>query len=150
MGLFNIIWFVFFGWWQAFVYLVSAVFFAITIIGIPLAKSLLNLAKLIAFPFGKEIVRETDLKGVENVSTVRRIGGIIINLMWFPIGLFLSITHIITGIFAFFTIIGIPVGIVLVRMGKFLLFPIGAKIVSKKEAYAVAVTNEIEKRKVEE
>jgi uncharacterized membrane protein YccF (DUF307 family) len=146
MGIFNIVWFVFLGWWQALIFLLSAGFFAITIIGIPLAKSLLQFAKLSAFPFGKEVVRETELKGIENVSSVRRIGGIIINIMWFPIGLFLSITHILTGIFAFITIIGIPVGIVLVRMGKFLIFPIGAKVVTKKEAYASAVANEIEKR----
>jgi len=141
MGIFNIIWFVFFGWWQALIFLLSSIFFAITIIGIPLAKALLQFAKLSAFPFGKEVIRETELKGTENVSSIRRVSGIIINIMWFPIGLFLSITHILTGIFAFITIIGIPVGIVLVRMGKFLIFPIGAKVVTKKEAYASAVAN---------
>jgi len=146
VGIFNIVWFVFFGWWQALIFLLSAGFFAITIIGIPLAKSLLQFAKLSAFPFGKEVIRETELKGTNNISSIRRIGGIIINIIWFPIGLFLSITHILTGIFAFITIIGIPVGIVLVRMGKFLIFPIGAKVVTKKEAYALAVVNEIKQR----
>lgn len=146
MGLFNIIWFVFIGWWNALIYLILSGMFAITIIGIPLAKSLLEFAKLNAFPFDKEIIRETELKGNSNVSSERKIGGIIINSLWFPFGLFLSILHILIGIFAFITIIGIPIGIVFVRMGKFLLFPIGAKVVTKKQAYALAVVNEIEKR----
>ena len=46
----------------------------------------------------------------------------------------------------FFTIIGIPIGIVYVRMGKFILLPIGAKVVTKKQAFASAVVNEMEKR----
>jgi len=146
MGVFNIIWFIFFGWWQAAIMLLFAGVFAITIIGFPLAKSLLQFAKLSAFPFGKEVIRETELKGSENVSSIRRIGGIIINILWFPIGIILSIIYILTGILAFITIIGIPIGIVYVRMGKFIITPIGAKVVTKKEAYAAAVVNELSKK----
>ena len=146
MGLFNLIWFVFFGLINSIVYLVLSLIFAITIIGIPIAKSILQFAKLSAFPFGKEVIRETELKGKENVSGFRKIGGIILNIIWFPLGLILSLLHLILGIVAFCTIIGIPIGIVYVRMSKFLLFPIGAKVVSKKQAIASAVANEISKR----
>jgi hypothetical protein len=31
-------------------------------------------------------------------------------------------------------------------MGQFLLFPVGARVVSKKQAYASATANEIERR----
>ena len=146
MGIFNIIWFVFFGLWQALIIIIISAIFAITIIGIPISKSLLQFAKLSAFPFGKEVIRETSLIGSDNISEIRKISGMIVNIIWFPFGLLLSLLYIILGIIAFFTIIGIPIGIVYVRMGKFLLFPIGAKVVSKKEAYASAVVNEIEKR----
>lgn len=146
MGLFNVIWFVFFGWWQAIVYLLLSALFAITIVGIPIAKSLLQFAKLSAFPFDKEVIKETELKGNDNVSSVRKIGGTIVNLIWFPIGLILSIIYIISGIASFITIIGIPAGVVYCRAAKFIIMPIGAKVVSKKQAYAVAVANEIEKR----
>lgn len=44
------------------------------------------------------------------------------------------------------TIIGIPVGIVYVRMGKFLFTPVGVKVVTKKQALASAVVNEMERR----
>ena len=146
MGLFNLIWFVFFGLINSIVYLVLSLIFAITIIGIPIAKSILQFAKLSAFPFGKEVIRETELKGKKNVSGFRKIGGIILNIIWFPLGLILSLLHLILGIVAFCTIIGIPIGIVYVRMSKFLLFPIGAKVVSKKQAIASAVANEVSKR----
>lgn len=146
MGLFNCIWFVVFGWWQALGYLLVAAIFAITIVGLPLAKSLLQFAKLNAFPFGKEIVKETELKGCENISGIRKICGTIVNIIWFPIGIILSIVYIISGILSFITIIGIPAGIVYVRSAKFVIWPIGAKCVSKKRAYAAAVATEIEKR----
>lgn len=147
MGVFNVIWFVlFFSWLQSLIYLVLAGLFAITIVGIPLAKAFLEFAKLSAFPFGKEIIKETELKGEGSVSDTRSIGGTIVNLVWLSIGLILSIIHILFGIAAFVTIIFIPVGVVYIRMGKFLLWPIGAKVVSKKQAYASAVANELEKR----
>lgn len=147
MGVFNVIWFVlFFSWLQSLIYLVLAGLFAITIVGIPLAKAFLEFAKLSAFPFGKEIIKETELKGEGSVSDTRSIGGTIVNLVWLSIGLILSIIHILFGIASFVTIIFIPVGVVYIRMGKFLLWPIGAKVVSKKQAYASAVANELEKR----
>jgi|APSaa5957512493_1039668.scaffolds.fasta_scaffold86551_2 uncharacterized membrane protein YccF (DUF307 family) len=146
MGLFNLIWFVFFGWINALLVIILSAIMAITIIGYPIAKSLFQFAKLSAFPFGKEVIREAELKGKDNVSSVRKIGGIIANIVWFPLGLLLTIVFFLLGIIMFLTIIGIPIGIVYVRMGKFILFPIGAKVVTKKQAFASAVVNEMEKR----
>ena len=146
MGLFNIIWFIFFGWWQSIAYLLLSVLFTITIVGIPIAKSLLQFAKLSAFPFGKEIIKETELKGADNVSTIRKVFGIIVNVIWFPIGIILAGIYIISGIVSFITIVGIPSGVVYVKAAKFVVWPIGAKVVSKKQAYASAVANELEKR----
>ncbi len=51
----NIIWIIFFGWELALLNLISALFFTITIIGIPFAKQNLKLAKLSLMPFGKRI-----------------------------------------------------------------------------------------------
>ena len=148
MGLFNVVWFVFIGAWNAIGIFILAGFMALTIIGWPIAKSLVQFAKLSAFPFGKEVVRETELKGTSNVSSARKIGGIIANIIWFPIGLMLTIVFILLGIVCFITIIFIPVGIVYIRMGRFIIWPIGAKVVTKKQAFASAVVNEMEKREV--
>ncbi len=149
MGLFNLIWFLVFGWEMALAVLLISGIMAITVVGLPIAKSLLQFAKLSAFPYGKKVVRETQIKGKDGVSSIRKIGGIIANIIWFPFGIFLSLGYIVLGIFAFITIIGIPIGVVLVRMGLFVLFPIGAKVVTKDQASYYSVVNEIEKRNKE-
>ncbi|MFW5787145.1 MAG: YccF domain-containing protein [Halanaerobiales bacterium] len=51
----NIIWVLLFGWELALLNLASALFFTITIIGIPFAKQNLKLALVSFMPFGKEI-----------------------------------------------------------------------------------------------
>ena len=140
MELLNLIWFITFGWWQAIVCLILAALFAFTIIGIPIAKSLLQFAKLSAFPFSKEIIKENKIK-TKNISNIKRIGSIIINTIWLPVGLILSIIYIILGLLSCVTIVGIPFGIVFIRSSKFVIWPIGSKVVSKKEAYALAATN---------
>ena len=146
MELLNLIWFITFGWWQAIVCLILAALFAFTIIGIPIAKSLLQFAKLSAFPFGKEIIKENKIK-TKNISNIKRIGSIIINIIWFPIGLIFASIYIIIGLVSCVTIVGIPFGIVFIRSSKFVIWPIGSKVVSKKEAYALALANEIESRR---
>ncbi|MDR2477362.1 MAG: hypothetical protein LBD18_06225 [Treponema sp.] len=142
----NVIWFVFGGEILALLWLVVAGIFAITIVGLPIARACLEFAKLSAFPFGKEIIRDTELKGRDNITGFSKTVSIILNILWFPIGLILTICYLAAGIVSFISIIGIPVGIVYVKMGQFLLFPIGCRVVSKKQAYASAAENEIEKR----
>ncbi len=127
--IFNIIWFIFLGCYAAFAWLLVALLFSLTIVGIPIGKACFQFAKLSAFPYGKEIIKEVDLVGSENVHDLRKMGGFILNLLWLPIGIIAFIYYIIAGIAAFISIIGIPVGIVYFKIGKFLLSPIGAKVV---------------------
>ncbi|MBL7669215.1 MAG: YccF domain-containing protein [Bdellovibrionaceae bacterium] len=51
----NILWFVFFGWWLAFVHLGWTILLGITIIGIPFAVQHWKLAKISLAPIGKSI-----------------------------------------------------------------------------------------------
>jgi len=53
--IFNIIWVFFFGWEIALVHLISGVFLAITIIGIPFAKQHFKLLPLALMPFGRDL-----------------------------------------------------------------------------------------------
>ena len=144
-SLFNIIWFILVGWFSALCMLILSGLFAITIVGIPIAKALLQLAKLNAVPFGKELVRETEANN--QTAKVSSLVNKILNIVWLPIGIILIVAYVILGLLASITIIGIPVGIVYIRMGKFLLAPVGLKVISKKKAYAVAVANELQKNK---
>lgn len=54
----NILWILFCGWELAVANLISAAFFAVTIIGIPFAVQSLKMAQLSLMPFGTEVVRE--------------------------------------------------------------------------------------------
>jgi uncharacterized membrane protein YccF (DUF307 family) len=145
-SLFNIVWFVFFGALNALILLVLAGIMAITIIGWPIAKVLYNLAKLAAFPYGKDVIREHELNGADSVSSVRSAFGMLANLLWLPFGIVLAVTYIVLAVVAFITIVGIPLGIVYARLAKFVIWPVGAKVVTTKQAMASAVANEIEKR----
>jgi len=140
----NVIWFLVIGWWTPLLWLLLAGIFAITIIGLPLARACLEFAKLTAFPFGKEVIRDTELLGKNNVSGVTKTINIILGIIWFPFGLLLTIAYFVLAISFFVTIIGIPFGIAFVRIGKFILFPMGARVVSKEQAHAIATANEIE------
>lgn len=129
----NIIWFVLAGWWNFLVYAAFGLLFCITIIGIPIGKALFQYAKLMALPFGKVIVKETELKGKENVASVRRVGGTIANILWLPFGIATFLTNIGLMIACAISIVGIPAAVVLARSCKFLLWPVGAKVVTKAE-----------------
>lgn len=129
----NIIWFIFVGWWNFLLYGFAGLLWCITIIGIPIGKALFQYAKLMALPFGKVIVKETELKGKENVSAIRRVGGTIANIIWLPIGIILFILNIGTMIACAITIIGIPVAVVIAKSCKFLIWPVGAKVITKEE-----------------
>lgn len=137
----NVLWFVLGGWWTALMYILLGVLFCITIIGIPIGKACFQYAKLMAFPFGKEIVKETFIKGKENVSAVRRVFGFIANIIWFPFGLVTLIGNIGLMLVCCITIILIPVAVVLARSCKFLLWPVGAKVISKEEYQAIVNAN---------
>ncbi|MCY1152856.1 MAG: YccF domain-containing protein [Sphaerochaetaceae bacterium] len=145
-ALINLIWFVFGGFLLGIAWYIIGLFFYITIIGIPLGSVCFEFAKLSMFPFGKEVIRETELKGKQNVSSLKKVFHVIINIIWIPIGIIFTLAYLVLGIISFITIIGIPIGIVYVRMGQFLLFPVGARVVSKKQSYASAVAEEIERR----
>jgi uncharacterized membrane protein YccF (DUF307 family) len=143
----NLIWFVFGGEVLALIWLLFAGIFYVTIVGIPIGRACIEFAKLSAFPFGKEIIREGELVGWANLSIANRTVAIVLNVVWLIIGIPMCIIYYVAGILSFVTIIGIPVGIVYVRMGRFIITPFGARVVSKKQAYASAVANEMEKRK---
>lgn len=127
----NVIWFILFGWEQVIIYGLLGVIMCMTIIGIPVGIALFQFAKLVCFPFGKEIVRTHEIK---EVSSVARVGSVIANIIWFPFGLIMAITDIILAIACCITIIWIPVGIVYFRCAKFIIFPSGARVVTKEEA----------------
>jgi uncharacterized membrane protein YccF (DUF307 family) len=57
----NILWFVLAGWWLALAHLLTGILLCLTIIGIPLGVADFKMAGAALGPFGKEIVRTTDV-----------------------------------------------------------------------------------------
>lgn len=57
----NILWFILAGWWLALAHLLTGILLCLTIIGIPLGVADFKMAGAALVPFGKEIVRTTDL-----------------------------------------------------------------------------------------
>lgn len=56
----NLIWLLFAGWWLALGHLVTAVLWAVTIVGLPFAWAHLKLAGLALWPIGRIIVADDD------------------------------------------------------------------------------------------
>lgn len=58
----NILWFVLAGWWIALTHVVTGVLLCLTIIGIPLGIGDFKMAGAALAPFGRQIVRRSDLQ----------------------------------------------------------------------------------------
>lgn len=142
----NLLWFILGGGILALAWLIVGAVFSITVVGLPIGKACFEFARLSAFPYGKEIIREKELKGEQSLSPFWKTANLVVNIIWFPIGIILTLTYLVLAIVYTVTIIGIPVAVVYVKMGKFVLSPAGCKVVSKKQALASAVANEMEKR----
>ena len=143
----NFIWFILIGWALGFILLLYGLVICITIVGIPLGLGILQMAKLYALPFGKIVIRETTLKGRENISTGMQVWNLIINILWFPLGLVSSILGILSGILCLIigiiftvTIVGIPLGILYFTCSMihfksipFFIAPAGIKVVTRND-----------------
>jgi uncharacterized membrane protein YccF (DUF307 family) len=66
----NILWLVLAGWWLALSHLIVGCLLCLTIIGIPLGVASFKMAGAALVPFGKEIVRKSDLATSADVIAV--------------------------------------------------------------------------------
>ena len=120
----NIIWMLFGGLESAIVLFFYGIVACITIIGIPFGKQAFKMAKLIIAPFGKTV--ETHFGSHP-----------ILNILWMLWGgLESCICFYWIGILYCISIIGIPFGKQWFKMGKLVLFPFGANIVSAADKKA--------------
>lgn len=114
----NLIWIIFGGLEACIVWLVVAIIFCITIIGIPFGLQAFKMAHLSLIPFGKKVEREKS-------GATRLIG----NLIWLLFGgLILTLLHFIIGLVFCITIIGIPFGLQHFKLADLALSPFGVDI----------------------
>lgn len=126
----NIFWFILggfvmgLGWWFA------GLICALTIVGLPWAKACFVIGQFAFLPFGKKAVDRWELTGVKDIGTSAF--GMLGNVIWFVFaGFWLAIGHLISAMFCFVTLIGIPFGLQHLKLAAIALAPIGKTIVDK-------------------
>ena len=132
----NILWLIIVGWESALSWFIVGIIYCITIIGIPCGMQAFKIGMLALWPFGKEI------KEGSNSSSCCALCG---NLIWFFFGgLEIAIAEFFMGLLCCMTIIGIPFGLQLFKIGRLALWPYGAKIVEEgSELDQKLITNNI-------
>ncbi|PXX38724.1 YccF domain-containing protein [Undibacterium pigrum] len=112
------------GWWLA------GLIAFISIIGIPWGRACFVIGNLSFMPFGKEVVNRADLSGQEDIGTGPL--GMIGNIIWFVLaGVWLALAHLVSALFCFVTIIGIPFGLQHLKLAAIAVAPIGKTVVDR-------------------
>jgi len=125
----NVLWFVTGGVIAGLAWTLAGILMAITIVGLPWARSCFMLARFSFWPFGYDIVARDRLYGREDMGTGAL--GMLGNIIWFVLaGWWLAIGHISAAIAYAVTIIGIPFAWQHVKLAIASLFPIGKTVVS--------------------
>ena len=131
--LLNLLWIAFGGLYMAAGWLLAAVIMAITIIGLPWARSAFNIALYTLMPFGQKAVSRAEYTGTEDLGTGPF--GLIGNIIWLVLaGWWLALGHLITAILLAVTIIGIPFAWAHLKLAGIALWPIGKMVVPADDA----------------
>lgn len=129
----NIIWFCFGGAILACIWFIGGLIAAISIVGLPLSRSAFEIARLSAFPFGKEVVhiRELDGRGLTAGTAATGTIGFLVNVAWLlTFGWALFISHLVAGVIACFFLITIPFGLQSFKLAALSLWPVGRRVVT--------------------
>lgn len=117
----NILWLILGGLIVSLCYFVVGFLFCLTIIGIPFGVQLFKIGVFAFWPFGSEVVSDTNDGGCL---------AILMNVIWVLFGgIEVATLHIGFGILCCLTIIGIPFGMQHFKMTILALVPFGKKIV---------------------
>ena len=102
------------------------------------------MAKLSAWPFGKDVVhiRELDAKGITSTTATTGTIGFVFNVIWAcSFGIALFFMYLIAGILNCITIIGIPFGLQAFKLAGISLWPVGRRVVSSELATLARTEN---------
>jgi uncharacterized membrane protein YccF (DUF307 family) len=127
-ALLNILWVVLGGLVMALGWWLAGLLCAITIVGLPWARSCFVIGAVSLWPFGQEAISRRDLTGRHDLGTGAL--GLIGNVLWFLVaGWWLAIGHLTSALACFITIIGIPFGIQHIKLALIALAPVGMTVV---------------------
>jgi uncharacterized membrane protein YccF (DUF307 family) len=126
--LFNLLWLAFGGIWMGLGWWIAGLIMILTVVGMPWAKACFVIGQFAFWPFGRQAVDRTLLKGHADIGTGSL--GDVGNVVWFIFaGVWLGIGHVVTAVGCFASIIGIPFGIQHLKLAGLALAPIGKTIV---------------------
>jgi uncharacterized membrane protein YccF (DUF307 family) len=126
----NILWLILGGFVTGLAWWFAGLIAFISIIGIPWGRACFVIGQLSFMPFGKEVVNRADVSGQEDIGTGAL--GMIGNVIWFIFaGIWLALAHLMSALFCFVTIIGIPFGIQHLKLAAIAIAPIGKTVVDK-------------------
>jgi uncharacterized membrane protein YccF (DUF307 family) len=125
----NVLWLVLGGIFMGLGWLLAGVIMALTIIGLPWARSCFVIAGLAFWPFGKMIVDRQYVQGYHDLGTGPM--GFVGNVIWFLFaGWWLAVGHIVSAFANAVTIIGIPFAVQHLKLALLSLAPVGKTVVS--------------------
>jgi uncharacterized membrane protein YccF (DUF307 family) len=138
----NILWyFPFFGFIDGIVAFLLGTLLVLTVVGAPIGIGLIQWSKFLFAPFTNEMIDKKDLNVEQN--KLWKSFGFIVRIVYFPIGLFIAFCLILQSIGLFLSVVGIPVGIVVLKSVTTAFNPVNKVCVPR------AVANELERRKDE-
>jgi len=128
--LLNLLWLVLGGLVMGLGWALAGLLCAITVVGLPWARSCFVLARFSLWPFGQEAVSRRELTGRADLGTGPL--GLVGNGLWFLLaGWWLAMGHLGSALACFITIIGIPFGIQHIKLALIALAPVGMTVVPK-------------------
>ena len=135
----NILWFILGGFIAGLAWILAGIIMAITIIGIPWARSCFVIARYTFWPFGYDLVSREDLTGQRDMGTGTL--GTVGNVIWFVFaGWWLAVMHLTAAVALAISIIGIPFAWAHVKLALASLFPIGKTVVANDRLWPQAIT----------
>lgn len=128
----NVLWLVLGGVFMSLGWVLAGVIMAVTIIGLPWARSCFVIARLALWPFGKMVMDRQYVQGYHDIGTGPL--GLLGNVIWFVFaGWWLALGHLVSAVANFLTIIGIPFGIQHLKLTLLSLAPVGKTVVDKAD-----------------
>ncbi|MFQ5571391.1 MAG: YccF domain-containing protein [Rhodothermales bacterium] len=136
----NILWHIpFLGFVNAIVVYVLGLILTATVVAAPIGLGLMELGKFLFWPFGKAMISKKELNVEQNIAW--KTYSTIVMILYFPIGLILTVLAVFQVVGLFISLFGIPAALVVAKSLGTYLNPVNKKCVH----YAVA--DEIEKKK---
>jgi uncharacterized membrane protein YccF (DUF307 family) len=131
----NLLWFILGGLVMGLGWFLAGLVMALSVVGLPWARSCFVIGQLCFLPFGRETIDRQELTGREDLGTGAL--GLIGNVLWFVVaGWWLALGHLTSAVANAVTIIGIPFAVQHVKLAICALAPVGKTVVTKEEAAA--------------